>query len=225
MNFAQLNARLQRSLVLSALFSVLFSGCIYRFTNSDRVLTSQPRTLYISPVTDATARAGQAPRLTAALRRLLTQNRDFILTDVKTARWGLEVQITDAARSVTKVEKCDQGNEILASGAVPCNKIKTAGNLPDVSAEEEVAQMSVVARGIDLRTGTVLFQLNLPNIATGAYPIVGDGTVKASLSNSQDLHVLRYMENSENAVESLAGSIAARIYDQLIAIPPPSPSL
>ncbi|NBX17570.1 MAG: hypothetical protein EBR09_09415 [Proteobacteria bacterium] len=225
MNFAQLCGRLQRSFVLLPLSLFSISGCIYRFANSDRIISSQPRTLYISNVTDGTARAGQAPKLTAALRRLITQNREFILTDVHTARWGLEIQITDAARSVTRVEKCDQGNEILASGAVPCSKIKSENKLPDVSAEDEVAQMSVVARALDLRTGAVLFQLNLPNIATGAYPIVGDGTVRASLSNSQDLHVLRYMENSENAVESLAGTIAARIYDQLVAIPPPSPSL
>ena len=225
MNFAQLIARLQRSLVLSAMFSILFSGCVYRFANSDRVLTSQPRTLYISPVVDATARAGQAPKLTSALRRLLTQNRDFILTDIKTARWGLEIQITDATRTVTKVEKCNQGNEILASGAIPCSQVKASGKLPDISAEEEVAMMSVNARAVDLRTGAVLFQLNLPNVATGAYPIIGDGTVRASMSTSQDLHVLRYLENSENAVESLSGSIAARIYDQLVAIPPPSPAL
>lgn len=225
MRFAQRSARLQTLFVLSLCLSFSFSGCIYRLANKELDLSARPRTLYMSAVTDSTSRAGQAPKLMTAIRRLITQNRNFILTDLKTARWGLEIQITDSARSITRVEKCDQGNEILASGAVSCPKISAAGNLPDVSAEEEVALLSVVARAIDLRTGATLFQLNLPNLTTGAYAIVGDGTVRASLSNAQDLHVLRYMENSENAIDSLAATAAARIYEQLIALPPPTPSL
>ncbi|MFZ9519621.1 MAG: hypothetical protein ACO3A4_04010 [Silvanigrellaceae bacterium] len=201
------------------------SACIYRLANLERVPSNTPRTLYIRPVNDNTSRAGQAPKLMAALRRLVTQDRSFILTDLETARWGLEVRIVASGRSITRVEKCDQGNEILASGAIPCSRVAAAGNLPDISAEEEVSQMSVDAKAIDLQTGAVLFNLQMPNLTTGAYNIVGDGTVRASMSNAQGLHALRYMENSDSAVDSLASTAAARIYEQLVSLSPPSPSL
>jgi hypothetical protein len=159
-----------------------------------------------------------------ALRRLLASDRAFILTDQKTARWGVEVQINSATRMITKVEKCDQGNEILASGAVSCAQIRSDTRLPDISAEEEVAILSVQARGIDLESGAVLFQANLPHLTTGAYNLVGDGSLRASLANKQDLHALRYIENKESAENTLAQIAAQRIYENIIAIPPPSPS-
>jgi hypothetical protein len=53
---------------------------------------------------------------------------------------------------------------------------------------------------------------------------VGDGSVRSSLSNKQGLHPLRYHENTENAAESLAQIAAQRIYEQLVALPPPAPS-
>jgi hypothetical protein len=214
------------ALIMSLLAAALLAttGCVYRFGNSERTFSTQPRTLYIAPVTDSTSRAAQSARLTAALKRLLAQDRLFILTDKSTARWGVEVQITSAGRAITRVEKCDQGNEILASGAVPCSQIKENGKLPDVSAEEEIAQISVRARGLDLESGAILFQANFPNITTGPYPIVGDGSVRSSLSNKQGLHPLRYHENTENAAESLAQIAAQRIYEQLVALPPPAPS-
>lgn len=226
MRFARPRTSLQTYLCLClALFVILATGCVYRLANRERLTTSQPRTLYLNPIADHSSRAGQSQRLMAALRRLLAQDRSFIITDLKTARWGLEVRILDANRSITRVEKCDQGNEVLASGAVPCSTIAASGKLPDVSAEEEVSQMSVEARAIDLQNGAVLFQTRLPNLTSGAYNIVGDGTVRSSMSNAQNLHVLRYMENSDNAVEALANNAAARIYEQLISIPPPSPTL
>ncbi|NBW81728.1 hypothetical protein EBR21_08235 [bacterium] len=224
MHIARHSDRLQLCLLL-LVGLISFSGCIYRLANLERVPSSIPRTIYIRPVDDNTSRAGQAPKLMVALRRLLTQDRSFVLTDLETARWGLEIRILDAGRSITRVEKCDQGNEILASGAVPCGRVAAAGNLPDISAEEEVSQMSVDARAIDLKTGAVLFNLQLPNLTTGAYNIVGDGTVRASMSNAQGLHALRYLENGANAVESLANTAAVRIYEQLVNLSPPSPSL
>lgn len=217
-----LNMRLCLLFILATLSS---TGCVYRLANRERAIISQPRTLYISPIADHSARSGQGPRLMTALRRLVAQDRSFIITDLKTARWGLEVRILEAGRSITRVEKCDQGNEILASGAVSCGTIAASGDLPDVSAEEEVSQMTVEARGIDLQNGAVLFQTRLANLSSGTYNIVGDGTVRSSLSNAQNLHVLRYMENSDNAVETLANTAAARIYEQLVSLPPPSPSL
>lgn len=224
MHFARPTVCLQKCILLVFVLFIT-SGCIYNFANRERMGPTQPKTLYLSPVKDFTARSTQSGKLMAALRRLLTQDRQFILTDLKTARWGVDIQIIEGGRAITRVEKCDQGNEILASGAVPCGKVAASGKLPDVSAEEEVAQLSVDARAIDLQSGAVLFQIRLQNLNSGAYNIVGDGTVRASLSNSQDLHVLRYMENSENAIESIAATAAARIYEQLVSIPPPSPSL
>ena len=203
---------------------LLAPACVYRFANSERYLSPQPRTLFISSVIDTTSRAGQSARLMAALKRLLAQDRSFIITDLKTARWGLELQITAASRAITRVEKCDQGNEVLASGSANCAQIRANGKLPDISAEEEIAQITVQARAIDLETGAVLFQSNLPNLTTGPYPVVGDCSVRASLSNKQSLHTLRYLENSENASEALAQIAAQRIYEQLIGIPPPAPS-
>jgi hypothetical protein len=216
-------------LSVSAAFSLAsagnLSGCVYKLVNSERMSVHQPRTLFINPVNDQTSRGGQAAKLMAALRRQLLQDRSFILTDLETARWGLEVRVTDSNRAITKFEKCDQGNEILASGAVPCNRISGDGDLPNISAEEEISVMSVEATGLDLRTGTVLFRLNLPNLTSGAYNVVGDGTVRGALSSNRNLHVLRYFENSEKAVESLANTAAVRIYEQLVSVPPPSPSL
>ncbi|MEN9826979.1 MAG: hypothetical protein RI953_2724 [Pseudomonadota bacterium] len=224
MHIARLFRRLQLCLLL-LIGLISLPGCIYRLANLERMPSTNPRTLYIRPIDDNTSRAGQAPKLMGALRRLLTQDRAFILTDLETARWGLEIRILESGRSIIRVEKCDQGNEILASGAVPCGRVSAGGKLPDISAEEEVSQMSVDARAIDLQTGAVLFNLQLPNLTTGAYNIVGDGTVRASMSNAQGLHALRYMENSANAVESLANTAAARIYEQLVNLSPPSPSL
>jgi hypothetical protein len=207
-----------------ATIPVFAAGCVYRFANSERTYSTQPRTLYVAPVSDNTSRAGQSVRLMAALKRLLAQDRLFILTDKKTARWGVEIQITSTGRAITRVEKCDQGNEVLASGSVNCAQINENGKLPDVSAEEEIAQLSVRARGLDLESGAVLFQANFPNLTTGPYPVVGDGSVRSSLSGKQGLHPLRYHENSENAAESLAQIAAQRIYEQLVALPPPAPS-
>ncbi|MEY3901585.1 MAG: hypothetical protein RL189_891 [Pseudomonadota bacterium] len=224
MRFARPIARLQ-TLCLTLLTVLLNPACVYRFANRDRQLSVQPRTLYVSPVGDSSAKAGQAAKLMSALRRRLTQDRAFIITDLQTARWGLEVQITDSLRSITRVEKCTQGNEVLASGAVPCSQVSASGRLPDISAEEEVALLTIEARAIDLHTGAVLFQTKLTDLSSGAYNIVGDGTVRASMSGAADLHVLRSMENRDNAIEAIANSAAARIYDQLISIPPPSPSL
>lgn len=224
MRFARPNVRLQTwcLVLLSALFN---SACVYRFANQDRQLSLQPKTIYVSPVVDTTARAGQAAKLMNALRRKLTHDRAFIMTDLQTARWGLELQIIESGRSITRVEKCTQGNEVLGGGAVPCSQVATSGRLPDISAEEEVAKLTIDARAIDLQTGTLLFQTRLADLSSGAYNIVGDGTVRSSLSNATDLHALRSMENRDNAIEAIANAAAARIYDQLISIPPPSPSL
>ncbi|MBM3381708.1 MAG: hypothetical protein FJY29_04625 [Betaproteobacteria bacterium] len=210
--------------VAATIVLLMLEGCVYRFGNSERTYSTQPRTLYIAPVADNTSRAGQSARLMAALKRLLAQDRVFILTDKSTARWGVEVQIIASGRAITRVEKCDQGNEILASGAVTCARIKENGQLPDISAEEEIAQISVRARAMDLENGALLFQANFPNLTTGPYPVVGDGSVRSSLSNKQGLHPLRYNENSENAFESLAQIAAQRIYEQLVALPPPAPN-
>lgn len=208
----------------SAGVTLVLSGCVYRFANSERNLTAPPRTIFIAPVSDTTSRSSYGPRLMSALQRLLAGDRSFILTNQQTARWGVEVQINSASRIITKVEKCDQGNEILASGAVSCAQIRSDTRLPDISAEEEIATLSVQARGIDLESGAVLFQTNLPNLTTGAYNMVGDGTVRASLANKQDLHVLRYIENKESAESTLAQIAAQRIYENIIAVPPPSTS-
>lgn len=211
--------------LLSIFISVWLSGCVYHFANSDRNLNTQPRTIFIAHVEDHTSRAGQSARLMAALKRLLAQDRSFIVTDRKTARWGVEIQITSASKAITRVEKCDQGNEILASGAISCAQIQANGKLPDISAEEEISQISVSARGLDLETGAVLFQSSFPNLTSGAYNVVGDGSVRASLSQKQSLHALRYLENAENASESLAQIAAQRIYEQIVAVPPPAPFL
>lgn len=210
--------------LLASISSFFLPGCVYHFANSERNFSAPPRTLFVAPVTDSTSKAGQSARLMAALRRLLAQDRSFILTDKKTARWGVEIRIIAANKAITRVEKCDQGNEILASGAVTCPQVKASGKIPDVSAEEEISQISVQARGIDLETGAILFNSDLQNLTTGPYPIVGDGSVRASMSNKKHLHPLRYLENSENATEALAQIAAQRIYDQLVSIPPPAPS-
>jgi len=219
-------ARIGAALAVSlGLFSLCLQACVYRLANKERVLNAQPRTLFVSAIDDSSSHAGQAAKLMAALKRILTQDRAFILTDLKTARWGIEVHIISSGRSISRVEKCDQGNEILASGAVPCQRVALEGKLPDISAEEEIATLVVSARAIDLQNGAVLFQNQLNNLTTAPYPVVGDGSVRASLSAKQDLHVMRYLENSEAAIESLAQTAAQRIYEQLVAIPPSAPNL
>ncbi|MEY2986976.1 MAG: hypothetical protein RJB13_497, partial [Pseudomonadota bacterium] len=213
-----------KSLICFVLFGSIMAfaqGCVYRFANQERFSSDRPRTIYIAPIADHTAHSGQASHLMTALKHLFARERSFIITDISSARWGVEVYITGSSRAITRVEKCDQGNEVLASGSIPCSQIKAENKLPDVSPEEEVATMSFRARAVDLSNGRVLFDMNLPNLSSGAYDLVGDGTVKASLSQKRELHLLRYFENSSRATQGLAQTAAQRIFDRLNAIPPP----
>ena len=212
-------------LVLLGSLMTCAQGCVYRFTNKERFSSDRPRTIYIAPIADHTAQSGQASHLMAALKQRFARERSFIITDISSARWGVEVYITESSRAITRVEKCDQGNEVLASGSIPCSKITAENKLPDVSPEEEVTTMSFRARAVDLSNGRVLFDMSLPKLSSGAYDLVGDGTVKASLSQKQELHLLRYFENSNRAKHGLAQSAAQRIFDRLNAIPPPAPEL
>lgn len=217
---------MKSSLTRIALLCILIlvsQSCVYRFANQELVYSDKPRTIYIAPITDNTVHSGQASHVMKALKELLARDRNFKVTNIETARWGLEVRITESYRAITRVEKCDQGNEILASGSVACGKITTEKKLPDVSPEEEAAYMSFTARAVDLSTGRVLFDINLPKLSSGSYDLVGDGTVKASLSQKQELHLLRYFENSDRATRGLAQNAAQRIFDRLKAIPPPAP--
>lgn len=217
--------KLMTSLALLGALLMFAQGCVYRFANQERFSSDRPRTVYIAPIADHTSYSGQASHLMAALKHLFAREKSFIITDIESARWGVEVYITGSSRAITRVEKCDQGNEVLASGSIPCGKITAENKLPDVSPEAEVATMSFRARAIDMSSGRVLFDMNLPKLSSGAYELVGDGTVKASLSKKQELHVLRYFENSNRATQGLAQSAARRIFDRLNAIPPPAPEL
>jgi hypothetical protein len=211
-----------QAVVMCAL-AFLVQSCVYRFANQERSISEQPRTLYIAPITDSTVHSGQAAQLMMAIRQRVLRDRNFELTSLEDARWGLEIRITESYKAITRTEKCDQGNETLASGSVACALIKDENIRPDVSPEEEIATMSFRARGVDLSTGAVLFDLSLPSLTSGSYDLVGDGTVKASLSQKQELHLLRYFENSDRAMRGLAEAAAQRIFDRLNAVPPPAP--
>ena len=196
------------------------SGCVVRLTNSERSVDTSFRKIYLPAATDISARGGHAGRLSAAVRRAFALDTRFELTSLEDARWALDVQIKDSMLAAAKTEECKLGTEVLASGSYACTQVLENFNQPEISSEEEQLLLDIDVRAIDLNTGKSLRSLRFEKVASGAFPVVGDADIRARLRATPELHALRYVENVDNATDTIASNIAAQIIASMLTLDP-----
>lgn len=192
------------------------NACSLHFTNGAAGPKPDKPSVFVPTALDFTSSGGHAARVTAAVRRALSQDPRVILTSRETARWGLDIRITEGQRRVTKTEECSPGERVVGSGAYPC--VDGSVHQPSVSSIQEEIRLSVEVIAIDLRSGQTAFARRLlAEDVAAKYPVVADAettegtTMLRGLANSPELHSLRYMENADTAVETLGRTIASAV--------------
>jgi hypothetical protein len=194
------------------------SGCTFRYANAERNIDSAYRRVYLPTATDASARGGQASRVSQAVRRALALDTRFSLVPVNQARVAVDVTIVDSARVTSEVIECKTNQEILAGESVSCADVQKGFALPDASAEKEVTLVDVRVRVVDLTDGRLLYNRTLPKVSSGVYELVGDVDTRRGLKATPQLHALRYVERVDAALERVGQGVAAEIVSALLSL-------
>lgn len=205
---------------LAALIAFALPGCVVRLTNSERNVETSFRKIYFPAATDISTHGGQASRISVAVRRAFALDTRFELTSLDEARWALDVQIKNSLVTATKTEECKLGTEVLGSGAYGCELVLNNFNQPTISSEEEQLFLDVDVRAIDLNTGKALRSLRFEKVSSGAFPVVGDADIRARLRATPQLHALRYVENRDSAVDTIASNIAGQVLASMLTLDP-----
>lgn len=206
------------ALVVCAGLGVLNTGCVFRYANAERNIDSAFRRVYVPAVTDASTRGGQAGRVSSAVRRALSLDTRFALVPANEARVAVDVQILESAKVTTEVVECKAGTEVLAAESSPCEVVQKGFILPDASAERETALLDVRIRLVDLNTGRLLHNRVLPQVSSGAYPLVGEAEARAGLRRTPELHALRYVEKVDSAIDRIGQTVAAEVVGVLLSL-------
>lgn len=217
--------KVNKSLCLILLLSFLLgiAGCVVRFRNSEQGLNSSFRRIYLPASTDTSTYGGASARVSYAVRRAMSLRTEISLVALDEARVALDLQILSRSRVTSEQLECSsdetvRNSQFLASGAVPCRTERGFAQA-EISAESERQNMTVQARAVDLNTGQVLFTRNF-DLASG-YPIVSaDEDVKVQLRSVPEYHALRYMENADKAVQSMANQVASQIVGSILSLDP-----
>lgn len=217
--------------------ALLAPGCTVGFSNASQRVPGAYSKIYIPAANDSSLFAGQAARLSEAVRTLLANRNDVRITGLEDARFALRIQILSRQQSIVSVDSCNNasGTPQVANGAYNCVDIHpeltgnpglpTSFNQPAVSPNQEQVNLVVLAKAIDLNDGHVLWQktYNGRNMAAAGFQEIGDkgdGRTLTYMANKPDLHGLRYQEALDNAVQTMSSAIAADIQNSLLAALP-----
>lgn len=202
----------------------LTSACTVRFTNAERSGPSPARpAVYVPTAVDVSSFGGHAGRISAAVRRRLATDPRVLLTSRDRARWGVDIRIIERNRLITAVERCYAGVKRVGSAAYPC--VEDAIHQPSVSATGEQLQLTVDIIAIDLRTGASVASKRIDGSAGNFFVVADAGTTEGStilagLSHTPELHALRYLENTDAAIDRIGNTIAGVVVAEVKKLRP-----
>lgn len=223
------------------LFSLLIlcfalQACTFGFSNARIHIPNSHLKVYIPAAKDASIYGGQSSRLTFAIRERLSHTTDLQFTDLKSAKWALDVKIIDKTQKIEIVDTCNNpGNPIVASGAYFCSVIHpefTTGNpdtsrpmsfnQPYVSPNMESTILTVQVRALDIDTGKIMWAKNYSdkNLTKQIFNEIGDpgdGRTITNMKDSPNLHALRYREAIDVSVQILSDRIAQDVQNLIYA--------
>lgn len=203
---------------------LLLCGCQVTFSASGQAQGQSGdfvRSVYIPSAVDATPSGGLSWRLTQAVHLQAAQHLNLRLTNQRTARVGVSLEIAQTGWQVLEISECetsDSGEEGLriGSGTYRCSELKYTLQQARAASEKELLSAEVKVRAIDLQTGRSLFSRSF-TATSGPFDVVGDGTLTANLIDRPEFHTLRYLDNQDQARQRVAEQLAGQIVSLLLA--------
>lgn len=216
--------------VLCLFWSFFISSCTVGLQNARMRVPEKYSKIYIPAATDSSVSAGNAARVSSAIRGQVAKDTDVQFTNLEEARLALQIKILDRTRTIQSVDSCNNaGTPTIGSGAFACSAVHpemldpntnlpSSFNLPNSSPSSESVNLQIQVRAIDLNSGAVIWG-KIYNVGQTWNEIgdTGDGRTASHLQFAVDLHALRSQEALDTAVQNAADSIAVDVRNQLFS--------